>query len=90
MASFIISYFNFTDLQILILHIFNFAYFLYFTDICSVRALFLNSPVVANFHVMCPVFILFYTKKTFLRPRLKNRNVSDVILKMYVTNVIVS
>ena len=56
----------------------------------SGRVLFLNSPVVADFHVMCPVFILFYTKNTFLRARLKNRNVSDVILKMYVTNVIVS
>ena len=39
---------------------------------------------------MCPVFILFYKKNLFLLARLKNRNVSDVILKMYVTNVIVS
>ena len=86
-ASFIISYFNFTD--------FNFTCFLFyiffrFYRYLQVRVLFLNSPVVADFHVMCPVFILFYTKNTFLRARLKNRNVSDVILKMYVTNVIVS
>ena len=86
-ASFIISYFNFTDFNFTC---FYFTYFFYFTDICRVRVLFLNSPVVADFHVMCPVFILFYTKNTFLRARLKNRNVSDVILKMYVANVIVS
>ena len=33
--------------------------------------------------------VQFFYRKLFLRARLKNRNVSDVILKIYVKNVIV-
>ena len=65
---------------------FNFTDYLFYRLLqcpCSV----LKSTGVADFHVMCPVF--FY-RKLFLRARLKNRNVSDVILKIYVMKVIVS
>ena len=65
---------------------FNFTDHLFYRFLQCPCSVLKSTSVVADFHVMCPAFFT----ENFFSARLKNRNVSDVILKIYVTNVIVS